>query len=116
MGSNIDKGIIGETEAVNYLMSKGYKIMDRNYRTRIGEIDIVAVKSNILAFIEVKARTSLNYGYPYEAVNRQKQRRIHSASLIYIKHKNILDYQIRYDIIEVFLKGDKKINHIKNAF
>ncbi len=114
--NNIKKGIKGEVEAVNYLISQGYRIMDRNYRTKAGEIDIVATKSNILVFVEVKARTTTRYGYPYEAVNRRKQMKIYKSSLIYIQHKGFSDYQIRYDIIEVLLNGNTRINHIKNAF
>lgn len=116
MKNNREKGIIGEEIAVKYLLSKDYKIIDRNYRTNIGEIDIIALKANVLAFIEVKTRTSINYGYPYEAVNWKKQDKIIKTSLIYIKHKNIRDYQIRYDIIEVYLINEGKINHIENAF
>ena len=116
MGNNIRKGILGENEACKYLISKGYSIIDRNYKTKIGEIDIIAIKSKILVFIEVKTRTSVDYGYPYEAVNWKKQEKIYKSSLIYIKHKNMENYQIRYDIIEVFLREKPKINHIENAF
>jgi len=116
MKNNKEKGALGENMAVNYLKSKGYKIIDRNYRTSIGEIDIIAIKDNILAFIEVKSRTNLNYGYPYEAVNWKKQEKIIKSSYIYMKHKNLYEYQIRYDIIEVYLQKEPKINYIENAF
>ncbi|NMA87273.1 MAG: YraN family protein [Tissierellia bacterium] len=116
MKNNRKKGIIGEEIAAKYLLSKGYKIIDKNYRTNIGEIDIIALENDVLAFIEVKTRTSVNYGYPYEAVNWKKQDKIIKSSLIYIKHKNMRNYQIRYDIIEVYLINEGKINHIENAF
>jgi putative endonuclease len=116
MGNNIKKGSLGEEIASKYLISEGYKIMDRNYRTKIGEIDIIAIKFDILAFVEVKSRTNTNYGYPYEAVNWKKQEKIMKSSLIYLKQKGLNNYQIRYDIIEVFLYGETKINHIENAF
>lgn len=116
MKNNRKKGIIGEEIAAKYLLSKGYKIIDKNYRTNIGEIDIIALENDVLAFIEVKTRTSVNYGYPYEAVNWKKQDKIIKTSLIYIKHKNMRNYQIRYDIIEVYLINEGKINHIENAF
>ena len=116
MINNKEKGAIGEDMAVNYLKSKGYKIMDRNYRTSIGEIDIVAIKADVLVFIEVKARTNFNYGYPYEAVNWKKQEKIIKSSYIYIKHKKLYKYQIRYDIIQIYLQKKPKINHIENAF
>lgn len=116
MGSNITKGKIGENKAVEYLISKGYRILDRNYRTKIGEIDIIAMISGTLVFVEVKARTNINYGYPYEAVNWKKQNKILKSSFVYIKHKDFKDCQMRYDIVEVYLGGKTKINHIENAF
>ncbi len=116
MGNNINKGLLGEEIASKYLISEGYKIIDRNYRTKIGEIDIIAIKSQILVFVEVKARTNIDYGYPYEAVNWKKQQKIINSSLIYLKQKNLNNHQVRYDIIEVFLSGETKINHIENAF
>lgn len=116
MGNNIDKGFLGENEATKYLISKGYSILDRNYRTKIGEIDIIAIKSEVLTFIEVKTRTNIEYGYPCEAVNWRKQDKIIKSSFVYMKQKRLTNYQIRYDIIEVFLCEKPRINHIKNAF
>lgn len=116
MGNNLEKGLFGENQATKYLVSKGYRIIDRNYRTKIGEIDIIATKSQLLIFVEVKTRTNNNYGYPYEAVNRRKQEKIVKNSLLYIKYKNLKNYQVRYDIIEVFLGEKPRINHIEDAF
>lgn len=116
MKNNIKKGKMGENEAIKYLISQGYRIVDRNYRTKLGEIDIIAIKSNVLVFVEVKTRTSAKYGYPYEAVNWKKREKIYKTSLIYIKYKKMEGYQIRYDIIEVFLRKKPRINHIENAF
>ncbi|MBZ2173889.1 YraN family protein [Schnuerera sp. xch1] len=116
MSNNIQKGAYGEGKATKYLISKGYKIIDRNYTTRIGEIDIIAIKSKTLVFVEVKTRSNTNYGFPYEAVNRKKQNKILRSSLIYIKHKKLDNYQARYDIIEVYLHDEPNINHIENAF
>ncbi|HHV38745.1 MAG TPA: YraN family protein [Tepidimicrobium sp.] len=116
MRNNIAKGIEGEDRAVKYLISKGYDILDRNYRIKTGEIDIIATKSDILVFIEVKARTSINFGYPYEAVNWKKRNTILKTSLAYMQDQKLKDYQARYDVIEVYLGKESKINHIKNAF
>lgn len=116
MGNNIDKGKLGEEKAAKYLQKEGYYIKERNYRTKIGEIDIIAVKSNIIAFVEVKTRTNISYGFPYEAVNWKKQDKIIKSSLIYIKQKKLIDFQMRYDIIEVFLNENLRINHIEDAF
>ncbi|NLX62100.1 MAG: YraN family protein [Tissierellia bacterium] len=116
MSNNRKIGILGEDIAVEHLKSKGYRILERNYRSKIGEIDIIAFKNNILVFIEVKTRSNTNFGFPYEAVNKRKFHKILQTSLIYIKQKGYKGYQIRYDIIEVFLSNNRKINHIENVF
>lgn len=116
MGNNIDKGKKGELLAKEYLISKGYSILDINYRNKIGEIDIIAFNKGIIIFVEVKTRTSTNFGYAYEAVNRKKQEKIIYCSCLYLKQKRLMDYQIRYDIIEVYLTSNIKINHIENSF
>ncbi|NLY67637.1 MAG: YraN family protein [Tissierellia bacterium] len=116
MRNNRNKGIIGENLAVEHLVNKGYGILERNYRTKIGEIDIIAIKNNTLIFVEVKTRTSANFGFPYEAVNKRKFHKILKTSLVYIKQKGYKGYQVRYDIIEVFLSNKRKINHIENVF
>lgn len=116
MRNNIETGKRGEQLAKQYLISNGYKILNINYRNKIGEIDIVAIDGDILVFAEVKTRTSMKYGYPYEAVNKRKQQKIIYTSLMYLKERNIKDIQLRYDIIEVYLTTSTKINHIDNAF
>lgn len=114
--SNISKGKYGEKLAREYIIGKGHRIIEENYKNKIGEIDIISIDKDILVFIEVKARTNRNYGYAYEAVNYKKQRKITNISLIYMKYKNIKNIQIRYDIIEVYLERDVYINHIEDAF
>lgn len=116
MGNNIEIGKKGEQLAKQYLVSKGYNILNMNFRNKIGEIDIISMDRDVLTFIEVKTRRSMKYGYPYEAVNKRKQEKIMRTSLTYIKQRNIKDTQLRYDIIEVYLTPSIKINHIENAF
>lgn len=116
MANNIEIGKKGELLAKNYLISNNYIILDLNYRNKIGEIDIIAMHNDILVFVEVKTRTSIRYGYPYEAVNKKKQDKIIYSSLLYLKQKGFKDIQLRYDIIEVYLTSSTKINHIDNAF
>ena len=116
MTNNIEKGKKGEAIAKSYLVSKGYNILNVNYRNKIGEIDIIARYKDILVFVEVKTRTSINFGYAYEAVNRKKQEKIIYCSYIYLKQNQLENYQTRYDIIEVYMTENTKINHIDNAF
>lgn len=116
MNTNLSKGKYGETLAKEYIISKDYKILELNYTTKLGEIDIIALDKDIIVCIEVKTRTNKNFGYAYEAVNYKKQKKIIGVSNIYIKHRGIRDVQIRFDIIEIYLEKDVKINHIENAF
>lgn len=116
MSDHIDIGKTGETIAANFLIDKDYYILERNFRNRTGEIDIIALKGDTLIFIEVKTRTSINYGYAYEAVNKKKQKKIIKTAFYYIKFNRMKGYQLRFDIIEVYLGKTNKINHIENAF
>lgn len=116
MVSNISRGKYGEELAKDYLITKGYSILETNYRNKIGEIDIIAKDKDILVFIEVKTRTSTDYGYAFEAVDFRKQRKIINTSMVYVKYKNYVDTQLRYDIIEVYMTNKIKINHLDNAF
>lgn len=117
MYHNIEVGKKGEEIACDYLINKGHNILKRNYRTRFGEIDIISNYEGILVFTEVKTRTNLNYGYGYEAVGVRKQEKIHYTSMKFIQdHRVQENIQLRYDIIEVYMLNDIKINHIENAF
>ncbi len=106
----------GENVAKKYLLNQGYNILDKNYTCNIGEIDIIAEKEGLIVFIEVKSRNSLNFGYPYEAVDRKKQIKLIKVAQNYINYKRIRNTQFRFDIIEVYLKQSNRVNHIKDAF
>lgn len=117
---NVKIGKIGEQKATTYLKTHGYKILDRNFRVKTGEIDIIAQKGNILAFIEVKTRTQTKYGVPCEAVNYYKRKNIYETAQMYLLY-NKLDMECRFDVVEVMLSKNvfgyvAKINHIINAF
>ena len=102
----------GEKIARLYLEKNGWKILEKNYKTPFGEIDIIAEKGETVAFIEVKTRQSDIYGAPSEAVsNMRKQRYIRGANYYFLN--KIIDCTVRFDIIEV-LKDE--LNHIENAF
>ncbi len=106
----------GEELAVKYLKKKGYKIIIQNYKNIIGEIDIIASDKNKLVFIEVKTRESIEYGQPFEAVNKTKKRKIANTALLYLKRYKELP-SCRFDVVSINYEKDKhKINLIKDAF
>lgn len=116
---NQNIGKIGENLAIKYLENLGYKIIVRNFRCKQGEIDIIAKEKNEIIFIEVKTRTNIKFGYPAEAVNKLKQNHIHKAIQYYLYKNNVTDYNIRIDVVEIYLKYSNnrylsKINHIKD--
>ncbi len=115
MLSTKNKGRTGEDIATHYLQEKGYVILERNYATKTGEIDIIAVGEGFIVFVEVKARLNDNFGYAQEAVNYQKRRKINQVASEYIKRFKLFDRAIRFDIVEVYTE-DKRIVHIENAF
>lgn len=110
-------GKMGEIKAKKYLESRGYFIFCENYRTRIGEIDLVAFHEDTLVFIEVKSRKSSKYGLPRESVTPQKQLTIRNVAMIYIKQYKKTKTKIRFDVIEVYQDREPwYIQHILNAF
>ena len=112
-------GKMGEEIACKYLQRNKYIIIDRNFRCKQGEIDIVACdeKSKELVFIEVKTRSSTKYGRPSEAVRKQKKNHIIGSARYYNYKNKIKNIPIRFDVIEVFLcNSNYRINHIKQAF
>ncbi|WP_244833184.1 YraN family protein [Clostridium sp. BJN0001] len=112
-------GSFCEDICCNYLKNNKYKILDRNFRNRLGELDIICLDNRTIVIIEVKGRFSLNYGTPLEAVNYNKRNIIIKLTKYYLYKKQISDMNIRFDIIEVYLNNKKSkytINHIKDAF
>jgi len=111
-----NSGKAGEVIAAKYLKANGYKILERNYRKKYGEIDIIAQKGENIAFVEVKPRKSDLYGTPSEFVTAKKQAKIKKVAYTYIQ-ENDLDADFTFDIIEVYLnsKGES-VNHLIGAF
>lgn len=107
-------GTLKEDIAAEYLVNLGYTILERNFHTRFGEIDIIAKHSDTIVFIEVKYRKNSLYGYPEEAITLKKQHSIKNAALYYMsKNRLSLDIPYRFDAILVL---NKNIKHIQNAF
>lgn len=114
---NKEIGNLGENIATHYLKQKGYIILDRNFESRQGEIDIIALDKKEIVFIEVKTRTSNKFGTPSEAVNKIKQKHMLQTIKYYLYIRNLSEEFIRIDIIEVYIKDNEyKVNHIKQAF
>ena len=115
MANNSDLGTLGEKLATDFLTKHKYKILETNWRYQHKEVDIIALKNNILCVVEVKTRSS-NYISPKEAVNKKKQKNLIIAANAYII-QNELDYEVRFDIIEIILtQNNTQINHIEDAF
>lgn len=107
-------GKIGEEIATKYLKQNNYKIIERNFRCKQGEIDIIAKEKEEIVFIEVKTRSNIMYGRPSEAVNEAKQKHIRRAAKYYVYLKHLENCYIRLDVIELYYKNNKfYINHIK---
>lgn len=112
-------GDFGESAACRFLEEKGYTILGRNYRSRYGEIDIIAMDGAYIVFIEVKTRKGTRYGNPSEYVDARKQERLVKTALQYIGEQ---DVPVRFDVLEVFYRErdgalePTRVNHIENAF
>lgn len=116
MAAHNDTGAEGEQLAAEHLEKNGFEILDRNWRHRNFELDLVARENDFIVVVEVKTRKSLYGGEPEVSVNRQKQRSIIKAANAYVVYHGI-DMQVRFDIIGVVIKGKTHfINHIKDAF
>ena len=112
-------GRYGEDHTCKYLEAKGYQILARNFRNRIGEIDLIAKDGKFVCFIEVKTRKSLQYGAPFEAVHATKQHKMVQMALSYLKYKyGTTEVLSRFDVISIYRNphGQPIVEHIVNAF
>ena len=112
----IGTGRTGEELAVCYLKNQGYTIVERNYRMRIGEIDIIARDGECLVFIEVKTRRSSRFGSPFEAVDFRKQQQISRVALAFMIQNQCGEVPVRFDVVGVHLEKSPRVELIKNAF
>lgn len=106
-------GIIGEKKALKYLKRHFFKILEHNYTTKIGEIDIIAKKGKVYCFIEVKYRTNDEYGLPRESVTDEKQAKIKRVAQMYILEHDLDDEKVEFDVLEVTNDG---FNLLREAF
>ncbi|MCH2192671.1 YraN family protein [Kordia sp.] len=116
MATHNEVGIEGEKLAVIHLKKQGYDVLETNYRFQKAEVDIIARKKDILVVVEVKTRTSADFGNPEEFVSKKKIQLLVKAIDNYINDSD-LDVEVRFDVIAVLMqKNDVTINHIEDAF
>lgn len=94
-------GDIGENYAADLLTNAGFSIIERNYRTKAGEIDIIAIKDGVLHFVEVKTRNGFQYGYPSEAVTEAKRAHIRKAAELYLQSRRMTWKHVSFDVYEI---------------
>jgi putative endonuclease len=116
---NKELGQYGEEYTCRYLQNKGYQILEKNFRNKIGEIDLIAKDGKIICFIEVKTRKTLQYGAPFEAVHSTKQHKMVQMALSYLKYKfRTIDVSCRFDVISIYQPSQEQpiVEHLINAF
>ena len=110
-------GAAGERAAERFLRRQRYTIVERNYRTPAGEIDLIALDGPTVVFVEVKTRTGSAHGSPFDAVDLRKQRQIIRAAQRFLAAKRLLERPARFDVVGVWWEdGDPRCELIRNAF
>lgn len=114
--NNIDFGKQGEDKAIAFLIENGFEILERNWRFRHNEVDIIARQGNLLVIVEVKTRSGADFGEPYTAVGFRKQQYLIFAAERYL-FSHHLDLEVRFDIISIISgSGRETLEHIEGAF
>ena len=109
----------GERAAAQFLRKKGMKIVERQSRNFVGEIDLVAKDGDCIVFVEVKTRSSTLAGHPYEAITQAKQTKLTKLALVWLKERRLLNSSSRFDVVSIVWPPDTKkptIRHFVNAF
>ncbi|GGK83554.1 YraN family protein [Rufibacter glacialis] len=116
MAHNTTLGKRGEQAAEAYLTGLGYRVLEKNYRYKRAEVDLIAVKGKVLALVEVKTRSTHQYGFPEEAVSAKKEEMLQLAAEHYIEQHQ-WPHEVRFDIVSVlWTQGKPDILHIEDAF
>ncbi len=117
--ARVELGEKGENLAVKFLRRKGYRIVATNFRSLLGEVDLVAQEGDTTVFVEVKTRRSIEYGVPQESITSNKQAQILKTALIYLKKNNLGGGNYRFDVVSIVIGPGGKIKSlelIKDAF
>ncbi|ASW42934.1 YraN family protein [Clostridium isatidis] len=116
---NKNIGSYGEDIGINFLKEKGYYILDKNFRNKYGEIDVICKFKDMIIFVEVKSRYNNSFGRPMEAITCSKQKKIINLCKYYIYKRKLFNYNCRFDVIEVYFNAKNDLNniiHIEDAF
>jgi len=111
-----EKGQRAERLAEAYLTRAGYRVLERNYRCRVGEIDLIAEENGVLCFIEVRSLQSLAHGHPFETIDAGKQARLIRAVRHYLSRRGGADREMRFDAVAVIYQPAPQIELIRGAF
>lgn len=116
--SSREVGLCGEDIAVRYLEAQGFSVVSRNFRSRFGEIDVIAKDGDTIVFIEVKTRRSRRFGKAIEQITKAKQRKVMKAASEYLLRTGALENDVRFDVlaIDMFPDGEGRVEQIKGAF
>jgi putative endonuclease len=107
----------GERVAEQYLKHKGYKLVERNYRCSVGELDLIVLDRRVVVFVEVKTRSGHGFGSPLEAVEFHKQRKMIQAAQYFLSEKRLHQRDARFDVVGISWPGrEPVVEHIENAF
>ena len=110
----------GESAALTFLKKKGYRILEKNFRSKVGEIDIVAEQDGVIVFVEVKARADHEFGHPFNALTPAKQRKIIQTAQTFLAQKRLSDKHMRFDVVALTSDAESpdswKIELLQNAF
>lgn len=112
-------GQAGEEAAAHYLQQKGYRILKRNWRTRLGELDIIACQGDELVIVEVRTTSQKRYGFGFQSIDWRKQQKIRRLALQYIQLNGHPYQALRFDVISVFWQRESdsyQLEHIEHAF
>jgi putative endonuclease len=116
--TNQDKGASGEDAAARYLEGKGYTVLERNYRAKGGEIDLICRPEggDLLVFVEVKMRRGISFGRPEEAVDARKQARMEAAAEAYLHEHGLPDAPCRFDVVGILAGPPPRFRHFVDVF
>lgn len=112
-------GDLGERAAAGYLRRRGYRILQRQFRNRFGEIDLIALNGETIVFVEVKTRRGTEQGAPFEAVSTAKQQKLTKTALAYLKRKKLLERRYQFDVVSIVWRpgeAQPEIQHFPHAF